>query len=160
MSIRQVDVSGKPAVKRIAVARGFIKLRSETLRRIREGGLEKGDPLQVARLAGINAAKLTPFLLPLCHPLKLEHVSIEARVLGEGVEVEVRVEATEKTGVEMEALTAASVALLNIWDVVKRYEKDEEGQYPYTEISSIRVVRKVKHEPQEEPPRGAQGSSP
>ena len=64
----------------------------------------------------------------------------------EGVEVEVRVEATEKTGVEMEALTAASIALLNIWDAVKKYEKDSEGQYPFTEITSVKVVRKIKHE--------------
>lgn len=146
MAIRQVDISDKKPVKRVAVARGFIKLRPETVKRIREKGIEKGDPLQVAHLAGINAAKLTPLLLPLCHPLKLEHVQVDARVLEGGVEVEVRVEATEKTGVEMEALTAASVALLNIWDVVKPYEKDSEGQYPFTEIASIRVVRKIKYE--------------
>ena len=146
MAIRQVDISDKKPVKRVAIARGFIKLRPETIRRIMSEGVEKGDPLQVARLAGINAAKLTPLLLPLCHPLKLEHVQVDAKVLEEGVEVEVRVEATEKTGVEMEALTAASIALLNIWDAVKKYEKDSEGQYPFTEITSVKVVRKIKHE--------------
>ena len=145
MAIRQVDISHKPAVRRVAVARGFIRLRPETVERIREGRLEKGDALQVARLAGVNAAKMTPFLLPLCHPLKLEHVDVETRVHDDGVEVEVKVEATEKTGVEMEALTAASIALLNIWDVVKGYEKDEGGQYPHTEIVGVRVVRKIKH---------------
>jgi len=142
--IRQVDVSGKEVVRREAVARGFIKLRPETVQRIRSGALEKGDPLQVARLAGINAAKLTPFLLPLCHPLKLEHVDVSLNVMDDGVEVMVRVVAHEKTGVEMEALTAAAIALLNIWDVVKQYEKDEPGQYPLTEITSIKVLRKVK----------------
>jgi cyclic pyranopterin phosphate synthase len=142
--IRQVDVSGKEVVRREAVARGFIKLRPETIQRIRSGALEKGDPLQVARLAGINAAKLTPFLLPLCHPLKLEHVDVSLNVMDDGVEVMVRVVAHEKTGVEMEALTAAAIALLNIWDVVKQYEKDESGQYPLTEITSIKVLRKVK----------------
>ncbi len=142
--IRQVDVSGKEVVRREAVARGFIKLGPETIQRIRSGALEKGDPLQVARLAGINAAKLTPFLLPLCHPLKLEHVDVSLNVMDDGVEVMVRVVAHEKTGVEMEALTAAAIALLNIWDVVKQYEKDESGQYPLTEITSIRVLRKVK----------------
>jgi cyclic pyranopterin phosphate synthase len=142
--IRQVDVSGKEVVRREAVARGFIKLRPETIQRIRSGALEKGDPLQVARLAGINAAKLTPFLLPLCHPLKLEHVDVSLNVMDDGVEVMVRVVAHEKTGVEMEALTAAAIALLNIWDVVKQYEKDESGQYPLTEITSISVLRKVK----------------
>jgi len=142
--IRQVDVSGKEVVRREAVARGFIKLRPETIQRIRSGALEKGDPLQAARLAGINAAKLTPFLLPLCHPLKLEHVEVSLSVMDDGVEVVVRVVAHEKTGVEMEALTAAAIALLNIWDVVKQYEKDESGQYPLTEITSIRVLRKIK----------------
>jgi cyclic pyranopterin phosphate synthase len=142
--IRQVDVSGKEVVRREAVARGFIKLRPETIQRIRSGALEKGDPLQAARLAGINAAKLTPFLLPLCHPLKLEHVEVSLNVMDDGVEVVVRVVAHEKTGVEMEALTAAAIALLNIWDVVKQYEKDESGQYPLTEITSIRILRKIK----------------
>jgi cyclic pyranopterin phosphate synthase len=142
--IRQVDVSGREVIRREAVARGFIKLRPETIQRIKSGALEKGDPLQVARLAGINAAKLTPFLLPLCHPLKLEHVEVNLSVVDDGVEVVVRVVAHEKTGVEMEALTAAAIALLNIWDVVKQYEKDESGQYPLTEITSIRVLRKIK----------------
>ena len=147
MSIRQVDVSGKPIVRREAVARGFIKLREETIRRIKAGAVEKGDPLQVARLAGINAAKLTSLLLPLCHPLKLDHVDITCSIRDDGVEVTARVIAFEKTGVEMEALTAVAIALLNIWDVVKAYEKDEAGQYPETEISYVRVVEKRKGEP-------------
>ncbi len=147
MSIRQVDVSGKPIVRREAVARGFIKLREETIRRIKAGAVEKGDPLQVARLAGINAAKLTSLLLPLCHPLKLDHVDITCSIRDDGVEVTARVIAFEKTGVEMEALTAVTIALLNIWDVVKAYEKDEAGQYPETEISYVRVVEKRKGEP-------------
>ena len=146
MEIRQIDVSGKQVVRREAVARGFIKLKPETIKIIRSGEVEKGDPLQVARLAGINAAKLTPMLLPLCHPLRLEHVELNAIVKDEGIEVEARVVAHEKTGVEMEALTTVSIALLNIWDVVKRYEKDDRGQYPETEISWIRVVEKRKDE--------------
>ncbi|MCD6341351.1 MAG: cyclic pyranopterin monophosphate synthase MoaC, partial [Thaumarchaeota archaeon] len=113
MKIRQVDISGKQPVKREAVAKGLIKLKPETISKIKEGKIEKGDPLQVARLAGINAAKLTPLLLPLCHQLKLEHVSIDLFVRDEGIEVVAKVAATEKTGVEMEALTAASIALLN-----------------------------------------------
>ncbi len=146
MEIRQIDVSGKQVVRREAVARGFIKLKPETIKIIRSGEVEKGDPLQVARLAGINAAKLTPMLLPLCHPLRLEHVELNAIMRDDGIEVEARVVAHEKTGVEMEALTAVSIALLNIWDVVKRYEKDDRGQYPETEISWIRVVEKRKEE--------------
>ena len=144
MAIKQVDVSGKPMVRREAVARGFIKLRPETIKMIREGRVEKGDPLQVARLGGINAVKLTPILLPLCHQLKIDNVTIETRLMDDGVEVLARVKAFERTGVEMEALTAVSVALLNIWDVVKAYEKDERGQYPETEITGIKVLEKLK----------------
>jgi len=144
LAIKQVDVSGKPMVRREAVARGFIKLKPETIRMIREGRVEKGDPLQVARLGGINAVKFTPILLPLCHQLNIDNVSIETRLMDDGVEVLARVKAFERTGVEMEALTAVSIALLNIWDVVKAYEKDERGQYPETEISGIKVLEKLK----------------
>ena len=144
MAIKQVDVSDKPMVKREAVARGFIKLRPETVKRIRENKVEKGDPLQVARLGGINAVKFTPMLLPLCHQLKIDNVLIETRLMDDGVEVVARVKACERTGVEMEALTAVSIALLNIWDVVKAYEKDERGQYPETEITGIKVLEKLK----------------
>jgi len=144
LEIRQVDISGKRIVRRKAVARGFIKLKPETIDRIRSGKVEKGDPLQVARIAGINAAKLTPLLLPLCHPLRLEHVAIDLEIKDDGIEAVAAVTATEKTGVEMEALTAVSIALLNIWDVVKAYEKDEEGQYPETLIREIKVVEKRK----------------
>ena len=146
MEIRQVDISGKRAVRRRAVARGFIKLRPETIQRIRSGEVEKGDPLQIARVAGINAAKLTPLLLPLCHPLRIEHASVDLEIKDCGVEVVATVTATEKTGVEMEALTAAAIALLNIWDAVKAYEKDERGQYPETLIREVRVVEKEKGE--------------
>lgn len=144
MAIKQVDVSDKPMVRREAVARGFIKLKPETVKRIRENKVEKGDPLQVARLGGINAVKFTPMLLPLCHQLKIDNVLIETRLMDDGVEVVARVKACERTGVEMEALTAVSIALLNIWDVVKAYEKDERGQYPETEITGIKVLEKLK----------------
>jgi len=144
LAIKQVDVSGKPMVRREAVARGFIKLKPETIRMIREGRVEKGDPLQVAKLGGINAVKFTPILLPLCHQLKIDNVAIETRLMDDGIEVLARVKAFERTGVEMEALTAVSIALLNIWDVVKAYEKDERGQYPETEITGIKVLEKLK----------------
>ena len=137
-------MSGKPMVRREAVARGFIKLKPETIKMIREGRVEKGDPLQVARLGGINAVKFTPILLPLCHQLKIDNVAIETRLVDDGVEVLAKVKAFERTGVEMEALTAVSIALLNIWDVVKAYEKDERGQYPETEITEIKVLEKLK----------------
>ncbi|MCS7125594.1 MAG: cyclic pyranopterin monophosphate synthase MoaC [Aigarchaeota archaeon] len=144
LEIRQVNVSSKTMVKRVAIARGFIKLQRHTIEKIKAGEIEKGDPLQVARLAGINSAKLTHLLLPLCHPIRVEYVEVNPKIREDGIEVEVLVEAVEKTGVEMEALTAVSIALLNIWDVVKMYEKDSAGQYPETKITDIRVIEKVK----------------
>ncbi|MEM1583396.1 MAG: cyclic pyranopterin monophosphate synthase MoaC [Nitrososphaerota archaeon] len=144
--IRQVNVSGKPLVKRKAMARGFIRLKRETIEKITSGNVEKGDPLQLARIAGTNAAKLTPLLLPLCHPLKLDYVEVNPKIKDDGIEVEAVVEAFERTGVEMEALTTVCIALLNIWDAVKMYEKTPDGQYPDTLITDIRVVRKVKND--------------
>jgi len=83
-------------------------------------------------------------MLALCHPLQIEHVEVEEKLLRDRIQVTVTVSAHEKTGVEMEALTAVGIALLNIWDVTKAYEKDEDGQYPGTRIEGIRVVKKVK----------------
>jgi len=143
----QVDVSTKPVVYREATATGRIRLRKETISRIRKGSLEKGDPLQLASTMAIVAAKQTPAMVALCHQLKIERVEPRVKVGDDWVEVTVKVSAHEKTGVEMEALTAVSVALLNIWDVVKRYEKDSKGQYPATSIESIRVTKKVKGTP-------------
>lgn len=146
MAIRQVDISRKKPVRREAVAVGRIRLRPSTIRLIRDGSVEKGDPLQLARVAGIIGAKLTPSIMPLCHILKLDKVEITTDLHDDYVEVRAHVVATEKTGVEMEALAAVSTALLNIWDAVKQYEKDENGQYPYTVITEIRVLEKVKQE--------------
>lgn len=143
--VSMIDVTLKPATRREAEARGRIKLRKETIRLVKRGRVEKGDPLAVARLAGIMAAKKTSQLIPLCHPLPLDHVEVEVGIVGEEVvEVSTKVRADAKTGVEMEALTGTAIALLTIWDMVKRYEKDGEGQYPETEILQIRVERKVK----------------
>ncbi|MCG3108570.1 putative cyclic pyranopterin monophosphate synthase [Metallosphaera sp. J1] len=139
-----VDISNKEVVLREAVAEGFIKLRPETLQLVREGKIEKGDVITIAKTAGILAAKRTPDLLPLCHPIPLEKVEIEVLVENEGIRVRARVMAHYKTGVEMEALTSVSVALLTIWDMVKKYEKDERGQYPSTAITDVKVVSKLK----------------
>jgi len=141
-----VDVTDKADVYREAEAEGFIKLRPETLKRIREGGVEKGDVFSTTNIAAILAAKKTAELLPLCHPIPLTNVSVEMAVEEEGVRVRTLVKTMGKTGVEMEALLATAVALLNVWDMVKKYEKDESGQYPYTEIVSIRVKSKIKRE--------------
>ena len=142
--IKMVGVGHKPDVLRVAIAEGKILLRPETLKRVREGRVEKGDPLLVAQLAGILAAKKTPELVPLCHPIPITKVDVELQVQEDGILARARVEAVAKTGVEMEALTAVSAALLAVWDVVKQYEKDEAGQYPHTRITDIRVVSKLK----------------
>lgn len=144
MIFKQADIAKKPITFRTATASGRIKLKPSTVSRIRKGLTEKGDPMAIAEIAGMMAAKKTPELLPLCHPLKLENTTIETSVLPSGVEVIVTVSANEKTGVEMEALTATTVALLNVWDVVKAYEKDGRGQYPTTQIEAVRVVTKAK----------------
>jgi len=145
-----IDITGKANVYREAEAEGFIKLRPETLERIRRGELEKGDVFSIATTAGMLAAKKAPELLPLCHPLPLTNISLEYEIEDQGIRVKALVKTIGKTGVEMEALTAVAIALLNIWDVVKKYEKDESGQYPYTEISSIKVRSKIKRETNEQ----------
>ena len=144
VSFKQVDVSAKPVSFREATAVGFIKLKPSTIDLIKKGAIEKGDPLSLARVTGVLAAKQTPNMVVLCHPLRLDLAAVEAKLKKNGVEVSARVSAHERTGVEMEALTAVSVALLNVWDVTKQYEKDPEGQYPSTRIECIKVTKKVK----------------
>lgn len=140
-----VDVSEKPEVFREATATGTIKLKPETIILIKQGKIAKGDPLYTAKIAGILAAKKTSALIPLCHPLPLTNVEIETKILGKTtVQVSSTVKTKAQTGVEMEALTATAVSLLTIWDMVKQYEKDAEGQYPFTAIENIRVAKKVK----------------
>lgn len=140
-----VDVTAKPEVYREATAKGRIKLKLETIKLIREGKTEKGKPFDVAKIAGILAAKSTSSLIPLCHPLPLTNVGVDINIVDNStVEVHATVKTTAQTGVEMESLAAVSVALLTIWDMTKQYEKDEAGQYPSTVIQDIRVVRKIK----------------
>ncbi|MCC6022333.1 MAG: cyclic pyranopterin monophosphate synthase MoaC [Desulfurococcaceae archaeon] len=139
-----VDISKKENVYREAIAEGFIRLRKETVELIRRGAIEKGDVITVSKIAGILAAKKVSELLPLCHTIPLTHVDIDLKLLDDGIKVTTVVRTNAQTGVEMEALTATSIALLNIWDMVKKYEKDEMGQYPETVITNIRVVRKYK----------------
>jgi len=139
-----VDVSGKPKVFREAVAEGRIYLRSETIRRIKEGNVEKGDVLEAAKIAALEGVKKTPHLLAYCHPLSITGVRFEYALNSDNILVRVRVKALERTGVEMEALTGVVLALLTIWDLVKKYEKDESGAYPDTVIRDVRVVYKAK----------------
>lgn len=145
-----VDVSDKPEVLREATASGIIKLRPETLRLIKEGKIAKGDPLYTSKIAAILAAKKTSILIPLCHQLPISKVKVETRILDKSkVQVTSTVKAKAKTGVEMEALTATTTALLTIWDMVKQYEKDSQGQYPTTTIQDVHVLTKVKGAPTE-----------
>ena len=140
-----VDISDKPKVFREATATGTVKLKPETIRLINKGKIAKGDPLYTAKIAGILAAKKTSTLIPLCHPLPLTNVEVEIRVLDKStVQVTSTVKTKAQTGVEMEALVATAVSLLTIWDMVKQYEKDAEGQYPSTVIENIRVMKKIK----------------
>jgi cyclic pyranopterin phosphate synthase len=140
-----VDVSSKSDVLREATATGKIKLKPETIALIKEGKIAKGDPLYTAKIAGVLAAKKTSEIVPLCHPLPLTSVKVEATILGEStVEVAATVKTRAQTGVEMEALAAVSVGLLTVWDMTKQYEKDAAGQYPTTAIENIHVVRKLK----------------
>ncbi|MFZ0966507.1 MAG: cyclic pyranopterin monophosphate synthase MoaC [Candidatus Bathyarchaeia archaeon] len=140
-----VDISDKPKVFREATATGTIKLKPETIRLINKGKIAKGDPLYTAKIAGILAAKKTSTLIPLCHPLPLTNVEVEIKFLDKStVQVTSTVKTKAQTGVEMEALVATAVSLLTIWDMVKQYEKDAEGQYPSTVIENIRVVKKIK----------------
>src|SRR5688572_2460198 len=120
---RMVDVGAKPATNREALARGEITMSAAALRQIRDKRVAKGDPLQTARLAGIMAAKQTSALIPLCHPLPLSHVSVELTPTRRGYAIEARVRTSAQTGVEMEALTAVSVAALTIYDMVKAVDK-------------------------------------
>ncbi len=144
MAVKMIDISDKENVYREAIARGCIRLRKETIERIVRGEVEKGDVFSVTKLVAIQGAKQTSMLLPFCHPIKITYIEPRISIDGDRVCVEVLVKAYDRTGVEMEALTSVSIALLNIWDMVKKYEKDEEGQYPYTIIEDIRVVKKVK----------------
>ncbi len=143
-----VDITGKPKVFREATATGKIKLKPETISLIKSGKVEKGDPLYTAKVAGVLAAKKTSTLIPFCHPLPLTNVKVEIEIIDEStIQVSSTVKTEAQTGVEMEALTATSIGLLTIWDMVKQYEKDADGQYPHTVIENIRVVKKVKERP-------------
>lgn len=132
---RMVDVSDKPVTEREAVARGRITMSREALRLATRGQTKKGDPLQTARLAGIMAAKRTADLIPLCHPLQLTHVDVSLEPRKDGFDIESRVRTSGKTGVEMEALTAVSVAALTIYDMIKAVDRT-------MEIGPIHLVEK------------------
>ena len=134
---RMVNVGHKPETERVAVAKGEVHMRPETLALIREGALKKGDVLTVAEIAGVMAAKRTSDLIPLCHPLPLNQVTVEIALRPDlpGVEITATARTHAKTGVEMEALTAVSVAALTVYDMAKAAEKT-------MRLTNIRLVRK------------------
>lgn len=133
---RMVDVSGKPVTRRRAVAEAYVTVGPRITARLREaGGLAKGNVLDTARLAGIMAAKRTATLVPLCHPLALDSVEVDAALEGDRVHIRTCVAAESRTGVEMEALTAAAVAALTVYDMVKSAGKG-------VEIGPVRLVKK------------------
>ena len=128
-SPRMVDVSGKAATRRSARAHAFVKIRPQVLAKLPEN--PKGNPLEIARIAGIMAAKRTSELIPLCHPLMLTHADVELEVEKKGVRITASAATTGQTGVEMEALTAAAVAALTVYDMVKALDKGIEIQDLY-----------------------------
>ena len=132
-----VDVTGKADTARIAVARGMVRMQPATFQLIKQGGTAKGDVLSVAKLAGIMAAKRTPDLIPLCHPILIGNVDIEFKpdAANSVIEITTIVESTGKTGVEMEALTATAVTALTIYDMCKAVDRG-------MKIENIRLVRK------------------
>ena len=142
--VRMVDITAKDDIARFAEAAGRIFLREETLKAIREGTVVKGNVLATARVAATLAIKDTWRIIPMCHAIPIGAITVDFSD-GEGfIEAIVRVKSLGKTGVEMEALTGVSVALLTIWDMVKSAEKDTTGQYPVTRIADIRVNEKRK----------------
>ena len=139
-SVRMVDVGAKPSVRRRAVARAVVTLLPETATKLRD--LPKGDALATAQLAGIMAAKRTSELIPLCHPLPLTHIEVSLELVGSTVEILASAETTAQTGVEMEALTAASVAALTVYDMAKAVDKQMSFE--------VSLVEKTKAETGEE----------
>ncbi len=121
--MKMIDVGAKEKTERVAVARGFVSMAPATVRIVRRGESEKGDVIAAARLAGVMAAKRTPDIVPLCHPIALSGVEVEVKARKDGVEVVATVRTVDRTGVEMEALMAVSAGCLTIYDMLKRYER-------------------------------------
>jgi len=140
-----IDIGSKATVKRFARARGEIQLKPRTVELIRQGKVDKGDVITVARVAGTNAVKGTSALIPMCHPIPIDYVGLDFEPKKDSVQCVCQVQARHRTGVEMEALVGTATALLTIWDMVKYLEKDRAGQYPDTKITNIQVTEKTKN---------------
>jgi cyclic pyranopterin phosphate synthase len=135
-SVRMVDVSKKPQTLRVARAHAFVRISASALRFIRRTANPKGNPLEIARIAGISGAKRTPELIPLCHPLLLTHIDVKARIRPKGIELRSEVTTTGPTGVEMEALAAVAIAALTIYDMCKSEDRRIEIAEVYLEEKS------------------------
>jgi cyclic pyranopterin monophosphate synthase len=133
--VRMVDVTAKPATSRTALAHAFVRMRRATVNSLRRLKTPKGNPLEIARIAGITAAKRTSELIPLCHPLALTHVDVQAKLCHNGIEIASEATATGSTGVEMEALVGAAVAALTIYDMCKALERG-------MQITELHLVKK------------------
>ncbi len=144
MSRGMVDITGKEFVYREARAKGRIILKRETVKLIKAGEVEKGDVLESSKVAAINGVKNTPSILPYCHPIRITGIDVDFELGDDYIEMAVTVKSIEQTGVEMDALTGLMAGLLCIWDMVKKYEKDESGNYPYTKIVDVHVEYKKK----------------
>jgi cyclic pyranopterin phosphate synthase len=144
VSAKMASIGNKRAVAREAVAEGELLLKKGTVSAIRKGTVKKGDVITVAQTAGIQAAKNTWNIIPLCHQIPLHEVAIVFGIKNDRLGCVCTVRADYKTGVEMEALVGVTVALLTVWDMVKYLEKDKKGQYPETMMANIRVIRKMK----------------
>jgi cyclic pyranopterin phosphate synthase len=139
-----VDISSKEIVSRISIAEGKIVLKKSTIKLIKKGKIKKGDVIAVAQIAAIQAVKHTWETIPLCHNIPIEGVEVNFKIDIDSIRVICMVKSTYKTGVEMEALSGVSAALLTIWDMTKYLEKDKYGKYPNTKIEDIRVIEKIK----------------
>jgi cyclic pyranopterin phosphate synthase len=141
---QQVDISNKPIALRRALAEGIIELKPETIEAINKGSIVKGNVLNTATVAAVLATKQTSQIIPLCHPIPLTSIQVNYSLQDSAIKAIVEVKSEGQTGVEMEAITGVSVALLTIWDMVKSVEKDATGNYPVTRIRDIRVLEKTK----------------
>ncbi len=141
-----IDITEKKIVPREAIASGKIFLKKATIEKIKAKKVEKGDALETARVAGINAVKQTQLLIPHCHQIPINFADFQFNFGDDFIEAICTAKAEAKTGVEMEALVGISICLNTIWDMVKYLEKDGAGQYPTTRITDIKVVKKVKRE--------------
>lgn len=139
-----IDISLKKDVFREAIASGRIYLKEETIEKIKQDKIEKGDVLTVAKVAGINAVKNTATHIPMCHQIPILAADFGFDIHHNSIDCKCYVKACYGTGVEMEAIIGVSIALLTIWDMVKMYEKDEKGQYPTTKINDIKIISKLK----------------